>query len=126
MRSETKQLIVAGQRPGDRSAPVLFLAKMTDTRAGRKLESGLDVLLREVEITTGGRSTLARLSMFDPTSPHPSWRNGLSVVSICPDMFDDNISSWLSVTSQRQYIFALSMVQMVKSVLVRPVTLGNS
>ena len=53
MRSK-KQVIVAGQRPSDRSALVLFLAKKTDTRAGQKLESGLDVLLREAEISAGG------------------------------------------------------------------------
>ena len=54
MRSEKKQVIVSGQRPSDKSALALFLAKKADPRAGRKLESGLDVLFRETEITRGG------------------------------------------------------------------------
>ena len=92
MRSEKKQVIEAGQRPSDRSALVLFLAKKTGTRAVVEVGKRAGrLLLRGAEITTGGRSTLVRLSMFDSIAPRPSWRNGLSFLSICPDVFDENI-----------------------------------
>ena len=99
MRPEKKQVLVAGQRPSDRSSLVLFL------RLGRKLESWLDVVLREAEITTGGRSTPVCLSMFDPTALRPSQRNGQSFVSISPDMFGENmvlVVGHISATSRKE------------------------
>ena len=68
MRSEKKQVMVAGQRPSDRSVVLPFL------RLGYKLESELDVVLRGAEITRGGRSTPVCLSMFDITQKEHSGR----------------------------------------------------
>ena len=51
----------------------------------------VDVLFSEAEITRG----VAAQSMFDPIAPRSSWRSGLSCVSICPNVFDDNRYSGL-------------------------------
>ena len=104
MRLENKQVIVAGQRPSDRSALVLFAIYSEKKRHASLVKVGKQAgrLLREAEINTGNRSTLVRISMFDPIVPRPSCRNGVSCESICPDMFDDNVSCWLSVTSEQR------------------------
>ena len=107
VRSEKKRVIVDGQRRSDRSALLVpFPAKKTDTRGGRKWESGLDVLLRVAEVTTGGCScnTLIRLSRIDP---QPLARADETVCRVCliyPDMFDETIFSWFSVTSQGSFL----------------------
>ena len=87
------------------------------TRLGRKLKSGLDVLLKKVEITRGGRSTPACLSMFNTTAPRPSCLKMVCRVSLFVRTCLTRILLWLSAISQRQHErrklknIALSMMQ---------------
>ena len=116
-------MFVAGQRPSIRSALVIFLIVL---RLERKLESGLDVVLREAEITTGGRSTPVRLSkMFDPTAPRPSRRNGLSFVSISPDVLDENLVMFVGhipATNRKEWAAIYYHADSIYSALVLQVT----
>ena len=112
VRSEKKQVIVAGQRPSDRSAVVLFL------RLGQKSESELDSSLGRRR-SPGGIG--AHRHVYQCLIPQPLARAGETVCRFCLFVLTclTRILFWLSVKSQRQsrrrglkYI-CLSMMQSI-------------